>query len=68
MALSDTLPWQQALRALRDAGLSKQQIADAAGTSWRTVHRLERGEFANPHRAALVGIVRLAKDQGLLAA
>jgi transcriptional regulator with XRE-family HTH domain len=54
-----------ALRLRREGGWSREEVAAAAGCSWRQVMRLERGEVA---RMQLGLLVRMAEALGVSAA
>jgi transcriptional regulator with XRE-family HTH domain len=49
------------LRLRSQAGLSQQALAAAAGLSWRTVLRLERGQRRHPTRATLTKLATTLK-------
>jgi len=67
MASTPVVPWKPALRALGRAGLDTGAIAEASGVSWRTIHRLLRGE-TDPIKPVALCLVYAARQRGLIAA
>lgn len=57
--MTETQKWQRCYKLLYEYGYSDQQIADLAGVTRVTIHRVRHGDWPHVHRLNYMGGTRI---------